>query len=73
MKINKTFIEKAHQFARLKKRWKALPENMILEVMDMSEVNEIVLNKVRSINLNERIREHGRKKQSYGNTDKRTI
>jgi len=38
-----------------------LPSNFILDVMENSEVNEIVLNKVRSINLTERIRENAKR------------
>jgi hypothetical protein len=62
MRLNKTIIENAKKFTRLKARWKALPEDMILEVMKNSEVNEVILNKVRTINFNERIREYGAKK-----------
>ena len=61
MIINKTFLEKAHQFARLQKRWKALPDNVILSVMEHSDINETTLNKVRSINLNNYIKEERRK------------
>jgi len=69
MIINKTFVEKAHLFARLKKRWTALPDNWILEVME-SEVNETTLNKVRSDNFNQEVKriraEHDRKKNTNG-------
>jgi len=60
MKINKTFIYNSLRFKRLKKRWTALPHNMILDVMEKSEVNEPLLNKVRSINLNNYIKEQRR-------------
>ena len=73
MRLNKTIIENAKKFTRLKQRWKALPENMILDVMHNSEVDESQLNRMRSINLNnyikEQRREYGRKKQINGNTD----
>ena len=66
MVINKTFLEKSQMYGRLKKRWARLPDNFIFEVMENSEVNEIILNKVRSIELNRRIKEYDRKKNTNG-------
>ena len=70
MRLNKTIIENAKKFTRLKKRWSTLPENMILDIMHNSEIDEPVLNKVRSIKLNEYIKEqrkeYDRKKNTNG-------
>ena len=62
MKLNKSIIEGAKQFTRLKSRWARLPDNFILSVMNNSKVNETVLNNIRAEQLTQRIREHGRKK-----------
>lgn len=59
--INKTFIQNARIFKSLKKRWSMLPPNMIFKVMENSDINERLLNKIRSNNINERIREHGKR------------
>jgi hypothetical protein len=61
MRLNKTIIENAKKFTRLKRRWSTLPESMVLSIMNNSEVDEVVLNKVRSIKLNNYIKEERRK------------
>jgi len=66
MRINKTILEGAKQFTRLKSRWSRLPERFILDVMNNSTVDEKVLNKIRSKQLTERIREYARKKNTNG-------
>lgn len=57
MNWNKTDLKKYELFKRLLNRWRYLPRSVVMEIADKHEVQEEVLNRVRAIELNERIKE----------------